>query len=49
MQTFSSDSSILNYVDSLWVIASENEDEFVFSIYNVVAGVQKNNNLDVLE
>ena len=41
MQKFSSDSSILNYVHSLPVIASENEEEFVFSIYNVVVGMQR--------
>ena len=49
MKTFSSDYSILNYVHSLPVIASENEEEFDFSISNDVAGVQKSNNLDILE
>ena len=49
MQTFSSDSFILNSVQSLPVIVSENEEEFDFSISNVVAGVQKSNTLDVLE
>ena len=32
MQKFSSDSSILNYVHSLSVIVSENEEEFDFSL-----------------
>ena len=49
MQTFSSDSSILNYVQSLRVIASENEEEFDFSLSNVVVGVHKSNTLDILE
>ena len=49
MQTFSTDSFILNYVQILPVIVSENEEEFDFSISNVVAGVQKSNTLDVLE
>ena len=47
MQKFSSDSSILNYVRSLPMIASENEEEFDFS--NDVAGVKKSNTLDILE
>ena len=42
MQTFSSDSSIFNYVHSLPLIASENEEEFDFSLSNVAAGVKKN-------
>ena len=41
MQTFSSDSSILNSVQSLSVTASENEEEFDFSLSNVVVGVEK--------
>ena len=49
MQIFSSDSSILNYVQILSVIASENEDEFDFSLSNVVDGVKKSNNLDILK
>ena len=49
MQTFSSDSFILNFVQSLSVIISENEEEFDFSIYNVAFGVQKSNILDFLE
>ena len=49
MQTFSSDSFILNYVQSLRVIVSENEKEFDFSISNVVFGVEKSNALDILE
>ena len=31
------------------VIASENEEEFYFSLSNVVVGVHKSNNLDILE
>ena len=34
---------------SLLVIASENKEEFDFSLSNVVAGVQKSNTLDILE
>ena len=49
MQTFSNDSFILNSMQSFPVIVSENEEEFDFSISNVVAGVQKSNTLDVLE
>ena len=41
MQTFSSDSSIWNSVQSLLVIASENKEEFDFSLSNVVGGVHK--------
>ena len=48
MQTFSSDSSILNFVHSLPVIASENEEEFYFFLSNVVVGVQKSKTLYVL-
>ena len=48
-QEFSSDSSILNYVQSFPVIASENEEEFDFSLSNVADGVQKIDTLDVLE
>ena len=48
MQKFSSDSSILNFVHSLPVIVSENEEEFDFSISNYVDGVNSNN-LDFLE
>ena len=47
MQTFSSDSSIWNYVQSLPVSASKNKEEFDFSLSNVVAGVQKSNTLDI--
>ena len=39
MQKFSSDSSILNYVQCLRVIASENEEEFDSSLSNVDVGV----------
>ena len=49
MQTFSSDSFILNSKHSLPVIVSKNEEEFDFSISNVVASVQKSNNLKFLE
>ena len=49
MQTFSSDSLILNYVQSLPMIVLENEEEFDFYISNVATGVHKSNNLDVLE
>ena len=49
MQTFFSDSFILNYVQSLPVIVLENEEEFDFSISNDVAGVQVSNSLDILE
>ena len=45
METFSSDSSILNYVHSLRVIVSENEEEFDFSLSSDVADVQKSNTL----
>ena len=48
-QAFSNDYSISNYVQSLSVIASENEEEFDFSLSNVVASVQKSDTLDVLE
>ena len=46
LRKFSNDSSILNYVHSLPVIVSENEEEFDFSLSNDVAGVQKSNTLD---
>ena len=49
MQTFSSDSFILNFVQNLPVIVSKNEEEFGFSISNVATGMQKNNTLDFLE
>ena len=49
MPKFSSDSFILNYVQGLLVIGSENEEEFVFSFSNIVVGVKKINNLDILE
>ena len=49
MQKFSSDSSILNYVHSLPVIVSENEEEFDFSISNDVSGVNISNTIDILE
>ena len=49
MQTFSNDSFILNSVQNFPVIVSKNEEEFGFSISNVAFGVQKSNNLDVLE
>ena len=49
MRKFSSDSSILNYVHSLPVIVSGNEEEFDFSISNDVSGVQISNTMDILE
>ena len=49
MQTFSNDYFILNYVQIFPMIVSENEEEFDFSLSNVVVGVQKSNTLDVLE
>ena len=49
MQKYSSDSSILNYVHSLSVIVLENEEEFNFSLYNVVVGMHKSNTLEFLE
>ena len=47
MQKFSSDSSIINYVHSLPMIAPGKGEEFDFS--NDVAGVQISNSLDILE
>ena len=47
MQTFSSDSPILNYVHSLLVIASENQEEFNLSLSNIVCGLHISNTLDV--
>ena len=41
MQKFSSDSSILNFVQGLPMIVSKNEEEFDFTRSNVVAGVMK--------
>ena len=49
MQILSSDSSILNYVQSLSMIVSKNKEEFHFSISNDVAGVQISNTMDILE
>ena len=49
MQKFSSDSSIINYVHSLPVIAPGKGEEFDFSISNDVAGVQISNTMDILE
>ena len=49
MQTFSSDSFILNFVQSLPMIDSENEEEIDFSLSNIVAVVQKSNTLDLLK
>ena len=48
MQTFTSDFP-LNSVQNLTVIASKSEEKFDFSPYNVVAGVQICNTLDILE
>ena len=49
MQTFSSDSYILNSVHSLPVIVSKNEDEFDFSISNNFFGVHISNPMDILK
>ena len=49
MQKFSSDSSIINYVHSLLVIAPGKGEEFNFSVSNHVTGVQISNCLDILE
>ena len=49
MQKFSSDSSIINYVHSLPVIAPGKGEEFDFSISNDVAGVHISNSLDIFE
>ena len=49
MQTFSNDSFILYFVQSLRVIVSENEEEFDFSISNDVSGVPRSNTMDILE
>ena len=48
MQTFSGDFP-LNFVQNLLVIGSESEEEFVFSLSNVDAGVQVYHTLDILE
>ena len=49
VQTFSSDSSILNSMQSLPIIASKNAKEFDLSLSNVFYSVQKSNTLDILE
>ena len=49
MQKFSSDSSNINYVHSLPVIARGKGEEFDFFISNDVAGVQISISLDFLE
>ena len=49
MQTFSSDSSIINFVHSLSVISPRKGEEFDFSPSNIAAGVQISNTLDILE
>ena len=49
MQKFSSDSSILNYVHSLPVIALGKGEEFDFSISNDVSSVNISNYLDIFE
>ena len=49
MQIDSNDSFILNFVQILPVIVSENEEEFYFSLSNVVVGLKKSNTLDILE
>ena len=48
MQKFSSDSSIINYVHSLPVIALGKGEEFDFSISNDFVGVKISNFLDIL-
>ena len=48
MQTFTDD-FLLNYVQNLRVIASKNEEEFDFSLSNVVTSVKICNTLDILE
>ena len=47
LQKFSNDSSILNFVHSLPVIISENEEEFDLSISNDIFGVQISNTIDI--
>ena len=49
MQKFSSDSSIVNCVHMLLVIAPGKGEEFDFSVSNDVAGVHISNYLDILE
>ena len=49
MQKFSSDSSILNFVHSLPVIAPGKGEEFDFSISNDVVGVNIINTMGILE
>ena len=49
MQKFSSGYSILNFVHSLPVILSENEEEFDLSISNDVASVYISITMDILE
>ena len=49
MQKLSSDSSIINYVHSLPVIAPVKGEEFDFSVSNDVAGADISNYLDILE
>ena len=49
VQKFSSDSSIINYVHSLAVIAPGKGEEFDFSVSNDVSGVKIINYLDILE
>ena len=48
-QSFSSDSSILNYVQSFPVKAQGDKERFDSSLSNHVAGVHKSGTLDVLE
>ena len=49
MKKFSTNSSILNYVHSLPMIVSENEEEIDFSISNDVSSVHMSNDLEFLE
>ena len=48
MQTFSSESSILNYVHILPLIASENKEEFNLSLSKIVGGLHISNTLGIL-
>ena len=49
MQKFSSDSSFINYVHSLPVIAPGNREGFDFFVSNDVVDVHISNYLDILE
>ena len=49
MQKFSSNSSIINYVHSLPMIAPGKGEEFDYLVYNDVSSVLISNYLDILE